>query len=348
MERLKYRAVIEFLVLEGRNGKEIDERLRAVYGTSAPSTATVYNWVREVKNGRQSLEDDPRTGGPRTAVTEAKVAAVLAMVKEDRQITIAQLAESLGISDGSVHTILHDHLLMSKVTTKWVPKTLSALQRDERVTCSTSLLNLMQANEELFLHRLVTGDETWVHHYDPETQAEARVWMGHGDSVPERPRMSRSAGKVMMTIFWDVNGPLLIDFLPHKMTVTGEYYAELLARLRCAIKAERRGKLTSGVLLLHDNAPVHRSRVATAALRDCGFEQLDHPAYSPDLSPCDYFLFSNLKRDLRGRRFSSDQELVSTVTHWFNTKPATFYRAGIMRLRERYARCIAREGAYVE
>ena len=97
MKRIKYRAVIEFLVLEGNTGKQIDERLKAAYGPLAPSTATIYNWVREFKHGRQSLEDDPRPGGPKYIITEEKVSAVQAMVKEDRRITIAQLAETLDI-----------------------------------------------------------------------------------------------------------------------------------------------------------------------------------------------------------------------------------------------------------
>ena len=60
------------------------------------------------------------------------------------------------------------------------------------------------------------------------------------------------------------------------------------ATSRCDKK--RRGKLAAGVLLLHDNAPVHKSRVAQAAIHKCKFEQLNHPPYSPDLAPNDYYL----------------------------------------------------------
>ena len=56
-----------------------------------------------------------------------------------------------------------------------------------------------------------------------------------------------------------------------------------------AIKEKRRGKLAAGVLLLHDNAPVHKSRVAQVAARECKFEQLNHPPYTPDLAPSDYY-----------------------------------------------------------
>ena len=88
---------------------------------------------------------------------------------------------------------------------------------------------------------------------------------------------------------------ILIDYKPAGTSITGEYYANVIKQLRVAIKEKRRGKLAAGVLLLHDNAPVHKSRVAQAANRECKFEQLNHPPYSPDLVPSDYFLFRNFE-----------------------------------------------------
>ena len=61
------------------------------------------------------------------------------------------------------------------------------------------------------------------------------------------------------------------------------------------------------MLLLHDNAPAHRSVIAQQTIRDCGFIQLGHPAYSPDLAPSDYYLFRHLKKYLRGIRFEDDE-----------------------------------------
>ena len=58
------------------------------------------------------------------------------------------------------------------------------------------------------------------------------------------------------------------------------------------------GKLTKGVLFHQDNAPAHKSVVAMAAVRDCGFELVDRPLYSPDLAPSSYFLFPNMKNAL--------------------------------------------------
>lgn len=95
----------------------------------------------------------------------------------------------------------------------------------------------------------------------------------------------------MATLFWDAKGILLIGYLENSRPVTGEYYANVLQKLHKAILEKRRGLVTRGVLLLHDNAPVHRSHVVQAAIRERGFEQLDHPPYSPDLALSDLIYF---------------------------------------------------------
>ena len=136
--------------------------------------------------------------------------------------------------------------------------------------------------------------------------------------------------------------------LSHKQTVTGDYYASLLQKLRDAIKTKRRGKLTKGILLQHDNAPVHKSRVAQAAVRACGFEQVNHPPYSPDLAPSDFHLFPHLKRELRGHDFQTDEELIDYVTEWFDSKDSQFYSKGISALRERWSRVRDVDGSYIE
>jgi len=77
----------------------------------------------------------------------------------------------------------------------------------------------------------------------------------------------------------------MTDYLERGKTVTGVYYAESLRKLCAAIKHKQCGKLDQGVLLHHDNAP------AMAAIRECGFELMNHPPYSTDLAPSDFRVF---------------------------------------------------------
>ena len=71
------------------------------------------------------------------------------------------------------------------------------------------------------------------------------------------------------------------------------------------IPEKRRGKLSKGILLQQDNARVHTCKIAMDAVERNGYELIPHPAYSPDLAPSDYFLFPNLKKDIRGRHLNS-------------------------------------------
>ena len=126
------------------------------------------------------------------------------------------------------------------------------------------------------------------------------------------------------------------------------YYANLLDQLRTAIREKRRGKLSKGVLLQQDNARVHTCKVAMDAVERNGYKLISHPAYSPDLAPSDFFLFPNLKKDIRGLHFRSDEEVVTAVEEWVKGKDPDFFSSGLMALEHRWFKCITLEGNYIE
>jgi len=74
-------------------------------------------------------------------------------------------------------------------------------------------------------------DETWIHHYTPESKQQSKQWTEAGCSAPKKTRSVPSAGKVMASVFWDAEGILFIDYLEKGKTITGEYYSNLLIRL---------------------------------------------------------------------------------------------------------------------
>jgi len=92
--------------------------------------------------------------------------------------------------------------------------------------------------------------------------------------------------------------------------------------------------LSSGVLLLHDNARPHAVIHTVQTLVKLGFTVLEHPAYSPDLAPSDYHFFGPLKDALRGRRFTSDEEVKKAVHEWLAAQPKTFFSEGIQKFLE--------------
>jgi len=97
-----------------------------------------------------------------------------------------------------------------------------------------------------------------------------------------------------------------------------EYYSPLLVQLKDILKKKRLGKITKGVLFLHDNAPAHRALATQKKLAYLGFRYLDHTPYSPDLAPSDYHLFPGPKKQLKGRHFSSDAEVIAAAETWLD------------------------------
>ena len=139
----------------------------------------------------------------------------------------------------------------------------------------------------------------------------------------------------------------MLDFLPKRSTITGVYHENLLDQLRTGIHEKRRGKLSKSVLLQQDNARVYTCKVAMDAVERNGCELIPHPAYSPDLAPSDFFLFQNLKKDIRGCRFQSDEE-VTAVEEWVGGKDPDFFSSGLMAIEHLWSKCIILEGNYIE
>jgi len=122
----------------------------------------------------------------------------------------------------------------------------------------------------------------------------------------------------------DQDGILLIDYLPKGQTINAEYYSFLRVQLEDILKEKRRGKVTKGVLFLYDNALDHRAP-AQKELAYLGFQCLDHPPYSPDLAPSDYRLFPGLKKQLKGRHFSSDAEVIASSETSLDGQSSEFF-----------------------
>ena len=84
------------------------------------------------------------------------------------------------------------------------------------------------------------------------------------------------------------------------------------------------------------------------AVEQNGYELIPHPAYSPNLAPSDYFLFPNLKKDICGRHFQSNEEVMAAVEEWVRDKDPGFFSSGLMALEHCWSKCIILEGNYIE
>lgn len=350
MENTKFelRSNVKFLTRLAWKPTDIIEALRKVYGDDAPPNPTVYRWIQEFKAGREAIEDAERSGRPSTARTTEKVAAVQQVISQDRRASIDSIAWELDISHGSVQAILTNDLGLSKLSARWVPRALRPDHKARRSECALDILNRLDNDEEDFFRRLVTGDETWIFQYDPESKVQSKEWLPRGSNGPKKFRAERSVGKVMATVFWDCEGVILIDFLEEQRTVTGAYYEGVLQKLRVELAKKRPGKLHRRVLFHHDNAPAHTSRLCQNALREFRWEILSHPPYSPDLAPSDFFLFPKLKEAIKGVRHASKEAAKDAARRWLASQSPDFFRRGLERWRHRMEKCLDLEGDFVE
>jgi len=72
------------------------------------------------------------------------------------------------------------------------------------------------------------------------------------------------------------------------------------------------------------------------------------PPYSPDLAPSDYHLFGLLKEHLGGKHFRNNEEVIQDVQEWLHWQPKYFVLSGIRKLPDRWRKCTANQGDYVE
>lgn len=210
-EKVQQRSCIKFCFKNGISASETLEMLKKAFGDNALSRASVFDWYKLFKGGRERVEDDERPGRPSTSTDEHHVKEVKDLVLKNRRLTIRDLVDITQISFGSIQSILKDHLGLRRVASRLVPKTLNFFEKERRVNvCET-----MISDYQNVIKRIITGDETWIYAYDPETANQSSEYRAKGEPRPKKARQSKSKIKVMLTVFFDYRGVLFhYEFLP--------------------------------------------------------------------------------------------------------------------------------------
>jgi histone-lysine N-methyltransferase SETMAR len=299
----EWRAVIRFCVLLGYSNEHMRCLLRDGYGDSAPSKATGNRWARLFRGGSAAIADAPRTGRPPTSEGLAEV--ILGKLDEQPFMCLRVLAETLCYSKETVRRCLHTELGYKKYVSKWVPHQLSEGQKEERVAAAHEMLRQLTCKRRI---DFVTADESWFRHkYFHEGQ-----WAAAAEDVGERVKEAFTP-KTMVVIVWSVRGFHIVESLPAGETFTGGYAASLLHRFDDSMRESRPAMGARGMTLHWDNARPHRSAEAAGAIREIRMLEMPHPPYSPDLSPCDFFLFGEIKPKLKGRSFLDSGEVLTAI-----------------------------------
>ena len=222
---------------------------------------------------------------------------------------------------------------------------LNFLEKQRRVDVCETMLSDYQA----VYKRIITGDETWIYAYDPETTDQSSEYRAKGEARPKRPRQSRSKIKVMLTVFFDFRGVVHYEFLPPSQTVNKEYYLSVMRRLREAIRKKRPDLWKDNSWFLHhDNAPSHTALILRDFFAKNATNIVPQPPYSPDLAPCDFWLFPKLKRPLRGNCFESIEDIQRESARALKAIPEEDFLACFEDWKKRWHKCIISGGDYFE
>jgi histone-lysine N-methyltransferase SETMAR len=194
---------------------------------------------------------------------------------------------------------LNDNMNMQRMAAKLVPRLLT---NDQKQRC--------KANEDpTFISRIITGDESWIYSYDPETKQQSSQWKSPQLPRAKRKRKARqvrSSTKSMLIVFFDVKGVGRREFVPPNATVNSDFYCDVLRRLRENVRRKKPEIWCNHNRFLHrDMEPAHTSLQTTGFVTNNNMVIVPHSPYSLDLGSCDFALFPKLKMKLKRRHLES-------------------------------------------
>ncbi|GFT42354.1 histone-lysine N-methyltransferase SETMAR [Trichonephila clavipes] len=139
--------------------------------------------------------------------------------------------------------------------------------------------------------------EAWLLYYDPTIKQQSSEWKQPSSPSPKKAKTVKSAGKVITIIFFNYEEIEYQNAVEPSTTVNDSYYTNVLPTIVQQVK-RKRPFFRNGFLLRHDNVRPHIVRCVPDVSQQNNVEILPHPPYSPDLTPCDFWLFPQLKKPL--------------------------------------------------
>ena len=318
----KIRSYIKNRCILGIQAKDIFNEICRVYGNNELSFSSVTRWCKKFKIGVNLVEDAPHARRPKTATSQKIVEKVTNLVATDAGFTTRHIAKCVGISLGAAHTILRRDLKMRRIIARWMPNLVSKEQKLARVRIAKQLLKQLPKYNNRSFANIITGDETWVHFYEPKRKIQNKIWATKGGKRPCIAKRTMNIKKVMYVIFFANQGPAIQIALPKGKSVNARFYkGNVLHKVKKHFLSRRPATGLRRIRLLHDNASSHKAAIVRKYLKLGKVVELTHPPYSPDLAPCD----SRLKKHLAGRKYQTRQNLGSAIFQCLNSIPRKDY-----------------------
>ena len=161
-----------------------------------------------------------------SVLTEKNIATVKTLIEEDARYTVQEIQEFSGIHSSSVLKILRERLGLRKICACWVPHLLTDKQKQSRVRLASQVIEKYDKCDPRHLEEIVTGDETWIYHFQPDSKAKNKVWVSSEGDRPIIARRCKTSYRMLHVVFFDSKGPVLQIPVPKGSSVTGKFYRE--------------------------------------------------------------------------------------------------------------------------
>ncbi|GFX89523.1 mariner Mos1 transposase [Trichonephila clavipes] len=174
-------------------------------------------------------------------------------------------------------------------------------------------------------------------------------------NTPTSPRVKKNKNEQVKIssnddcFFFDIHGIVYLHWVSEGQTINQHYYLEVLGNLRERIRKKRPEMWKEKSWIFHqDNAPAHSALSVKRFLAKHSIPVLEHPPYSPDLAPCDFYLFPKVKSPLKGTRFESEEAVKKKAARVLKELTKDDFQHCFQQWKIRTERCRDREGVYIE
>lgn len=329
MEKYEQRFVLKYWFLTGLNAYQMHTKLVETLEEKAYSYSQIKFWCKRFRQGDLSCSYLPKSGRTPSDLGPS----IIKYIEKYPFASASKMSRHFQCSKSTIISILEDDYDFKKFKRKWSPHVLSDDIKQKRIDFSIMIKKYLEDDQENDFASICTGDESWFgYHYDTRDQfAKSRE-----DVIPIISQKIDSK-KTMVTVFFTGTELLVCDCLPKREKYNGEYFTTNILPQLSQEKSRRARRKPKQKLLIHmDNSRCHNNQKVTNYLESNHMERIPHPPYSPDISPCDFWLFGYLKECLKEKLYDTEEELVNEIYIAWNS--VTFetlqnvYKEWIIRL----------------
>jgi histone-lysine N-methyltransferase SETMAR len=304
--RTEQRVMVKYFVLKGYESKLIRKEFVNTFHNNAISLSIVKNWLRRFKCGDLSCSHEEQ---PERRLISLGL-ALQRFLKKFPFANARVMARNFLVDRATIKRILDQELGLRKFTRRWVPHILSVEQKLRKVMESQSLMTILANLADKNVQGVMSGDELWFSYL---IESDAMFISCPAEMIPTvGPSISRR--KVVITLFFTANGRLILDTLPKESKDNEHHFIDNLFPVLNQVRTGNPSLKVTPTLMVHtDNSICPNGSEITEKMSLKGSGQVPHPAYSPDISPCDFWAFETIKGMIKDRHIQSPKEILRVI-----------------------------------